>query len=185
MSFESKVQVLETDLRKLILDWERFFCGDIRVPPHADRDRLQRRLRMLAEQPSTRRAEQFRLEQLQHKFMTYYQLWERQLKEREEGRTASGGYGTLRPASVPATNAKPAASVGEEGSDALFEKYLAAKRRVGGDVNLDRTGFERQIERQRQEIESRLGRKVQFDVVVEGKKVKLAARTVNSKGRKD
>ncbi|MCP4899262.1 MAG: hypothetical protein GY906_20040 [bacterium] len=183
MDLIKQVQVLETALQRLILDWERFFSGDIRVPPHADRDRLQQRLRHLGEHPSTRRAEQFRLEQLQNRFMTYYQLWERQLKEREEGRLASGRMRRGAPAPMPSPNEALSRSVGDNGGESLFERYVSARQQAGDQVKLDQASFDRQIERQRQEIESKLGRKVQFEVVVEGKRVKLAARAKNGKGR--
>ncbi len=185
MTFIDQILILETALKKLILEWDRFFSGDIRVPPQTDRDRLKQRLRMLTEHPSTRREDQFRLEQLQHRFMTYFILWERQLKEREIGRTRAGGWKVGGLASAPPPpNAQPPASVGEDGNGALFERYVSARRQAGDQVKLNRAAFDRQIEKQRTEIETKLGRKVQFDVVVEGKRVKLAARARNSKGRK-
>ena len=115
--------------------------------------------------------------------MTYLQLWDRQLKEREEGRSVAGRKRIGGVAPTPPPNDAPPASVGGDRGGSLFERYVAARSQVGDQVKLDRASFDRQIERQRQEIESKLGRKVQFDVVVEGKRVKLAARARNAKGR--
>jgi hypothetical protein len=176
MELMEQLHTLEGALRKLILDWERFFAGDIKVPPHADRDRLGRRLRTLTEHPSTRRVEQFRLEQLQHKFMTYCQLWERQLREREEGRRGSGVQPAVRPTVSP-PNKQSSSSVSERG-DSLFERYSSARQRAGESMKLDREAFDRQIARQREQLEKKLGKKVRFDVIVDGKRVKLSARPV-------
>ena len=88
MELEQKIQMLERDLREHVKNWERFFAGQLRVPPEVERTRFAQRLRTLAEREFTRRADQFRVEQLQHRFMSYSQNWERMLREREEARAA-------------------------------------------------------------------------------------------------
>jgi hypothetical protein len=167
-----ELTMLERALRDLITKWERFFAGDLRVPPHADRERLARRLRLLAERPSKRSEERFRAEQLQHRFMTYAQNWERMLREREEGR-AYGGRGLQ----TPGPDATTSASVEHSGrSTPLYERYVEARRALGEDVTVDRSAFEAQLASQRARLEQKLGHGVEFDVRVEGGKVKLAAR---------
>lgn len=171
-----ELTMLENALRDLITKWERFFAGDLRVPPHIERERLARRLRMLAERPTKRSAERFRAEQLQHRFMTYAQNWERMLREREEGRTP----GTARPGGpVPASNPdgeRPASVHSATGPAALYERYVEARRALGEEVAVDRGAFEAQLAAQRERLEQKLGHGVEFDVRVEGGKVKLAAR---------
>jgi hypothetical protein len=58
---------------------------------------------------------------------------------------------------------------------------VAAKRRVGQEAKVDQRAFLAQIEGQKAKIEAKLGQKVRFDVVVEGDKVKLAARKIAEK----
>jgi hypothetical protein len=48
----------------------------------------------------------------------------------------------------------------------------------GVDVKVDRKTFDAQIASQRQRIEERLGRKVRFEVQVEGDKVRVVARKI-------
>ncbi|MCG6962246.1 MAG: hypothetical protein LJE95_03150 [Acidobacteria bacterium] len=175
MELEGQISFLEAELQRLILEWERYFAGDRRVPPQIERQQFAHRLRVLAERGAGTHALRFRLQQLQHKFSTYYALWERQLREREEGRTA-GGSGPYR--RVPDTP-EP---VSVNGDEALYERYVRAKRRLGQDVGLDRATFVQRLEGQRRRLQNGSGRSVQFDVVVEGDKVKLAARGATRNG---
>ncbi len=184
------IGTLERDLKALILEWERFFSGDRRVPPEADKTRLERRLRQLSEHQSLRGATRFRLEQLQHRFGTYAALWERQLRQREEGR-ALGSAGGRRvetatgrtAASAPAPLNTPA-STSVEGSRprGLYERWVEAKRSVGQEPGMSREQFEARLEAQRVTLEKKLGRPVEFDVSVRDGAVRLAARPKKKKG---
>jgi len=173
MSVGARVTQLERELGALILEWERFFSGDRRQPPHLDRERLARKIRVLAEHGARSRSVQFRFEQLQHRFATYNGLWERQLREREEGRRA----GTVRRIQRLRPNGPEPTPVENGGEPAnLYDRYVAARVALGQEVKLAREQFEAQLERQRRVAESRLGGPVSFDVVVDGSRVKIAAR---------
>jgi hypothetical protein len=172
-----KIAIVERTLQEHIRKWERFFSGAEKVPPQVERERISNRIRQLSEQTVNRRAEQFRIEQLQHRFQTYSMNWERMLREREEGRSASGHTNpALRTAE--AANAPPPAPVEKKDEESLFESYCAAKRAHGIDVTVDRKTFDDQIAIQRDRIEERLGRKVRFEVQVEGDKVRVVARKI-------
>jgi len=174
-----QLTMVERALQALIRDWERFFAGDLRVPPNDDRDRLGRRLRLLAESSAGSRAERFRLEQLQHRFMTYAQNWERMLREREEGRTRAGGQLRWASSEAPATrpNAGGPRAVDDQGGGSLYDRYVEAKRSQGLDVGVDRATFESQIAEQERTLRAKTGGDVRFEVLVENGKVRLAART--------
>ena len=159
-----------------------YFSGVDRVPPQEQRERINRRMRMLAERTVNRRAEQFRIEQLQHRFMTYSQNWDRMLREREEGRAAAQPHTDheLRRPSAPNGAATSSVDKADEGS--LFDRYRTAKSEHGLDVGVDRETFDKQIAEQRKKIEERLGRKVRFDVQIEDDKVRVVARKEKKKG---
>jgi hypothetical protein len=176
MSLEDQIARLDKDLRDLIVSWERFFAGDLRVPPHADHSRLSNRLRALSGRPSRRRAEQFRLEQLQHRFSSYSANWERMLREREEGRGRFGRQGATGPPKPAAANAHGGPTVDDGGGGSLYDRYVAAKRELGEHTAVDRTAFERQLADKREKLRARLGHEVRFEVMVDEGKVKLAAR---------
>ena len=80
MELTDQIAVLERALQEHIRKWEMFFSGTVKTPPQIERERINRRIRFLSEQTVNRRAEQFRIEQLQHRFMTYSMNWERMLR---------------------------------------------------------------------------------------------------------
>jgi hypothetical protein len=180
MELIEQITILEQTLQQHIRKWERFFSGVDRVPPQDERERINRRIRRLAEQTVNRRAEQFRIEQLQHRFMTYSQNWERMLRDREEGRDQSSQIASelRRPVSA---NGEGRQSVDKAEEGSLFERYLAAKTERGIEVSVDRETFDAQIADQREKIEKRLGREVRFDVQVEGDKVRVVAKKKKGK----
>lgn len=180
MELIEQITILERTLQQHIRKWERYFSGVDRVPPQDEKERINRRIRRLAEQTVNRRAEQFRIEQLQHRFMTYSQNWERMLREREEGRDLSSQIASelRRPVSANG-GASQSVDKAEEGS--LFDRYLAAKTERGIEVSVDRETFDAQIDDQREKIEKRLGREVRFDVQVEGDKVRVVAKKKKGK----
>jgi hypothetical protein len=172
-----QIDFLDRVLKEHIRKWERFFSGVEKVPPQIERERINRRIRMLSEQTINRRADQFRLEQLQHRFQTYSMNWERMLREREEGRSARDHTNPALRAPA-AANAPAAEPVDKTDEEALFDRYCSAKVEHGVEVKVDRETFDAQIASQKTRIEERLGRKVRFEVQVEDGKVRVVARKI-------
>ena len=184
----TRITQLERDLRELIKRWDRFFSGELPVPPIREKNVLNRRLRQLGEGGFRRSADQFRIDQLQHRFMSYATNWERMLREREEGvRRYIPGRGSARsipppPAASGRTNAQASPSVNEDELQGLFGRWKEAKEGLGQKVGVDASAFEAQIETQRRQLEKKFGQPVKFEVKVESGRVKLTARRV---GRPD
>lgn len=184
MDYSSKIIGLEGDLRTLITRWDRFFSGDLRMPPTREKEILRRRLRTLAEDSGgAHSGDRFRLDQLQHRFMSYAANWQRLLREREEGvrRFVPGRQEGAGPFVSPApqevmTNTPPPASVDPVDTDDLFERWCSAKAKIGDDVKINRQAFEAQVVRQRQDIERRMNSTVVMEVTVADGNVKLTAR---------
>jgi hypothetical protein len=180
------IAIVDHALQELIKEWDKFFGSVRKTAPTVERERLARRLRLLADDPSGRVADQFRIDQIQNRFMSYSQMWDRLLREREEGRKRqAAAYALDRAAAAAAAesaatapNAQQAAAVDDGGVEDLFQRFLAAKRELGQPTRVDRAAFAGQLEEQRRQLESRLGYRVRFEVVVDvnGSKVKLAAR---------
>ena len=176
MELIEQISILERALQQHIRKWERYFSGVDRVPPQDEKDRIYRRIRKLAEQTVNRRAEQFRIEQLQHRFMTYSQNWERMLREREEGRAFQQSSFEKENRQLMDTNVPELETVDMAEESTLFDRYRTAKAERGLDLAVDRTTFDRQIASQREQIEKRLGRKVRFEVQIDGDKVRVVAK---------
>jgi hypothetical protein len=166
------VPQLERWLDDLARRWERYFARDPKVPrpPERERGALERRLRDVSREELRSTVEQFRLEQLLHRFATYTALWQRQLREQEEARTAS----RVR----PTVNETPAAAVSPEGDGyrTLHERYVGALRAAGSNASVNAERFRQALEQQRQALEARGAVVEGFEVVTEGSQVKLRAR---------
>ena len=177
MELTEQINVLERALKEHIKKWEMFFSGVEKTPPQVERERINRRIRFLSEQTVNRRAEQFRIEALQHRFMTYSMNWERMLREREEGRKVQPHVHPELGAAAAANTPPPAPVEGGEG-DSLFDRYCTAKAEHGVDVGVDRKMFDEQIAAQKKKIEERLGREVRFEVRVEDDHVRVVAKKI-------
>lgn len=189
MELSSMITGLEGDLRTLITRWDRFFSGGLKVPPNRETEILRRRLRSLAEDAAGEHSgDQFRLNQLQHRFMSYSTNWERLLREREEGvrrfipgQKKEGGPSVVPGPQSPVPNARPVASVDRSDVADLFGRWCTAKADVGQEIKIGRQAFEAQIEKQQKDIEARMGSEVAFEITVGDGKVKLTARRTNTK----
>ncbi len=184
VDLQAAIAQTEQALRDLSVEWERFFAGERRTPPQPQRVALQRRLQMLAESAS-RAADQFRIEQLQSRFMSYTMMWERQLRAREEGNLPIAAV--ARPTSASAARGRPDASrpgsVHAEDGDAIWNRFKEAKAELGQSTTIQREAFLAQLEAQRERLQAKLGGRVRFDVVVEDGKVRLAARKAGHGGQ--
>jgi hypothetical protein len=158
---------------ELVRRWERFFAHDpqVRVPPERERLALERRLRELSRQEAPTPAEEFRVQQLLHRFSTCSGMWQRQLRDREASRKGI----TAAPAEINAARWAPVPPKEDE-YETLHAAYLAALRAVGsaGTVSLER--FRDSLQSQRYSLEERGAIVEGFEVVQEGPQVKLRAR---------
>ena len=172
MSAPDLVGELERWLVELARKWERFFAGDrqVSVPPERERMALERRLQELSRTEPPTAGERFRMEQLLHRFATHNQLWQRQLRAREEARQgASAGRALNEPA------ARPVPEAGDEYAE-VFSRYLEAVARAGKVAPVGLDGFRDALDQQRRKIESGGALVEGFDVVADGGNVRVRAR---------
>jgi hypothetical protein len=104
--FDQEMAVLETEIRRLETEYNMFFAGRLPRLPWETRARVEALVKKYDRMNIRNTAERFRFGTLQSKFQTFLDLWERQLKAKEEGRPIRG-----RRASAPAeTAATPSAA---------------------------------------------------------------------------
>jgi len=173
-----KITQMGQELNTLIRTWERYFSGDIRVPPLKEKLNLSRKLRRFTESPPRNSMDRFRSEQLQHRFMAYSANWERLLREKEEGISRGRPLKAIKNPSAesaaPAPNTMKPAPVQQ--TEDLYSRWVRAKEDLGQPAGMTREIFEAKIVKQRKQLESKLGCAVSFDVKIDGEKVKLTAR---------
>jgi len=187
VSIARDLDLLEKSITALKLDYERFFSGDVKVPPLPARKSVEQVLRRIGNAPVEKVAERFRLQALQSRFTAFSDLWEKRLLAREEGR----GPVRLAPrarlvepgAPPPAGDASAPGSVKGSGRvdlRSLFERYCAARVAAGEDVSrLRYDRFEELVKKQAADIRKATGAtRLAFDVQTRDGKVRLVGRSL-------
>src|SRR5262249_45596539 len=157
------------------IDFERFFSGALPVPPDDLKSRIVAQLKSLRNL-NLAAVDSFRLGDLEARFNTYSELYNRRLREREEGPRA------VRPATEPEAPRYDAHrgilvvdAVPTDAAEALY----AGLARGGEAPRFDLQSFQTYIERQAASIRARTGcAQVQFRLADEDGKLKLKARPV-------
>lgn len=197
---------IEDGIRKLKIQYELYFVGAEKMPPtklHEDLDKL---VRKYAGMSFPRPQDRFYFSNVQSRYNAYSELWNKQLKMREEGRlpggrpalrgVAGGGSPAGRPGGgVPAgAAARPPAGRGgaddsvrisvetlEESSlRRLYERFGAARAQAGqADALPAYERFRDQVRAQLETLRQKgVGGQVEFRVSVQDSKVSLKARPV-------
>jgi hypothetical protein len=83
---ESDLALLEESLRKLEWDYEQFFAGNIRILPFKQEASVQGLIRTYSSRAIQNPALRFRYANLVARFNSFKRVWERKVREMEEGR---------------------------------------------------------------------------------------------------
>ena len=143
---------LERDIKRLNIEFSRYFAGDLERPPFEMRDELMARVRQLRLKPKASTAERFRLNTLIARLGTLNELFDRRLRTHRVGT-----HLITRP-----TDAVVAGS--ERGVKAVRRLFLELYKKEKPAATL--AGFEKFLEKQVLEIRSRTGcSSVQFRVI--------------------
>ena len=86
VSIARDLDLLDKSIASLRLDYERFFSGDLKVPPLPARRSVEQVLRRVGNVSLDKAEERFRLQALQSRFTALSELWEKRLVAKEEGR---------------------------------------------------------------------------------------------------
>lgn len=179
---------LEQSVASLKVDYERFFSGDLKVPPVPARKNVEQALRRVGNLAVEKAAEEFRLQAIQSRFTALSELWEKRLQAREEGRRPVRPPGrrasSERPATAPPGDAAPPVSVKGSGRGdlrALFDRYCAARAAAGEDTSrLRYDRFEELVRKQAAEIRNATGAtRLAFEVQTRDGRVRLVGRALS------
>jgi hypothetical protein len=164
---------LEQDLNTLRIDFERFFNGDLDVPPEQFRDSIRGQIASLAQATKTP-VDAFRLTALEARFHSWSELFNRRLRNVE-----------LQHKTVRKTRRS---TVADPGEGIVFGQHIDAAgvaplhRRLYRDQSpggMDLDTFTAYLARQHQLIRDRTGcDQVSFRIVEEDGKKKLKAKPV-------
>jgi hypothetical protein len=85
MKHEETIKRLDQEIQTLRIECERFFNGDLKLPPEKARNDLQTSIRSLLNSPLTNYAERFRISTLEAKFNSFNELFLRRMRKLEDG----------------------------------------------------------------------------------------------------
>ena len=88
MQFQAYIEQLDRDIQQLKIDFERFFNGSLPTPPEETRLGVRHQIQRLRSAPIHALVDRFRLNTLEARFNTLNELFNRRLREREEGLVA-------------------------------------------------------------------------------------------------
>ena len=88
MEIQASIERLDRDIKQLKIDFERFFSGNLPTPPEEFRHTVRQEIQRLRAQPLQALVDRFRLNTLEARFNTLNELFNRRLREREEGAVA-------------------------------------------------------------------------------------------------
>lgn len=159
------------------VDVQRYFAGDINIPPETQKDRLTTRIRQLRNSGLRGVAENFRLGTLESQFNSQVDFYNRKMRERE-----MGGQRRLAPVAEAAAP-DPAQGVvyGKSGHDNAVEVlykgiYLQSGSRT---PSMDLEKFRDFVGKQAEAIRAKTGcSDIQFRVEIEDGKPKLKAKPI-------
>jgi hypothetical protein len=173
---------LGRDIQQLRVDFERFFNGALPFPPEELRGRVQAQIRQLRSMSNLATAvDSFRLGDMEARYNSYNELFNRRLRDSEEGRHLAA-----HPATPPGPRRyDPAQGIvfGEridpQAAEALYQGLAASP---GDAPRFDLDSFQTYLARQVTAIREKTGcTEVQFRLATEDGKIKLKARPVASR----
>lgn len=178
---EPQLDDLERHVERLKVEFPRYFAGDLDRPPDELVQKIEDRLRRLRSSNVRRSVDNFRLGALEARFNSYREMFQRRLRNVEEGRVAP-----RRPVapSRPRFDVESGVVVDQradgEAVEALFQGLCERSPR-GATMDLDT--FRSYLEKQVAAIRDKTGcAAVQFRVLTEEGKVKIKARPVGASG---
>jgi len=188
-AIDHDLQRLETELKRLELEYNLFFAGRLPKPPWETRGRVEALVKQYDRAHIQNFGDRFRFQSLQARFNTFVALWDRGLRAREEGRP--GPFPVKRP-DPPADSARkdrilrvttfedPMREM--DRLHELYESVLEARRESGlNAVPFDR--FAQLVTSQVSQLRSSDSSRVAFRVMVKDGKVSFTARAL--KGAKE
>lgn len=170
---------LARDIQQMRIEFERYFSGGLPIPPEEIRNRVQAQLRNLRGVTMNGAADGFRLGSLEAQFNTYNELYNRRLRDREEGRKAVPRVAAAeKPRYDPLGGITLGSRIESEAAEALYRGLASG----GGEVKFDLDSFQTYLARQVEAIRQKTGcEQVQFRLAEEEGKLKLKAKPVTAR----
>ena len=198
MGIPEDLDQIEQSIRKLQIEWEKFFGGVERKPPTDLKARVEAMIRRHIDSEIRNNTERFRYQSLTARYNTFAELWGKRLRALEEGRPV-GLHGraatAVPPPAAPAAPASPQREARREASEGgvriqdpardadalrgLYERFLEARKSAGEGASVRFETFQKLIAQQAERIlKEKGGKAVDFRLETKDGKVSLKAKAV-------
>jgi hypothetical protein len=172
---------MDVSIAELQVLYEKYFLGIDRRPPDQERKRISDRMRILKGTLVKNTALKFRLHTLFAKLISFERMWDRTLREMEEGTYRRDVFKaklhSKKKGGKPAPAPTPAVHLSDEKLRKLYDTYLVARQRTGEPVaGLTFDSVATRIRAQVPELlERHKAKNIEFKVVIKGGKAVLKA----------
>jgi hypothetical protein len=180
---ERDLQQLSAELRKLEGEYTMYFAGRLPRPPWETRGRVDQLFKRWDKRPTDTLVTRFRLQTLQTRYSRFVDLWDRALRQKEEGRPAPNrgrrqDMGESDRSSTPdlvhvATFRDPLHEM--EKLHGLYDSLMDARRTAGEDV-VPFHKFADLVKEQVHRLKSRGSQEVTFRVTAIEGRINLTAK---------
>lgn len=178
--FEREIDGLAAAIQRFRIDVQRFFGGELKIPPEELRDQIPAELRRLQTSKLAGSAEKFRLGSLEAQFNSHLELHGRRMREREQGESLRRREVEEKP--DPAAGVVIGPQPGAGAVEALYQAMYLRSGTPNPQIDLER--FRTHLTRQAETIRAKTGcTEIKFRVAEEDGKVKIKARPMSAKAR--
>jgi len=184
MSDKDEIELLDSKIARLKVDYEQYFAKIQKREPAKLRDEVDRTVLSLSNRQLTNTGLKFKLNSIVAKYNSYKQYWTRILRAIEEGTYVRKGEGAMEfesalgrpgPETVERAPAQRQTPQGGNGFDDLYSKYIEARRSCNEPVEgITPEVLKKTVEQYRKKVEEQYHTKdVEFKVSVKDGKAKL------------
>lgn len=176
------LDAVEEAMTGLQVLYEKYFLGIDRRPPDAQRRQVSEKMRLLKTTTVKNTALKFRIQTLFAKLISFERMWDRTLREIEEGTYKRDVFkaklrdGRRQDGSAPAAAAPPP-QLSDQMLRKLYDTYLVARKRTGeSTTGLSYEAIASRIRAQVPQLMAQhKARSIEFKVVIKGGKAVLKA----------
>lgn len=177
-TIDEMLMYLDQDIRRFRIDFERFFSGNLPVPPEQRRISIINQIKELRTRRMRTVSHRFRFNSLEAKFNAFLVLFNRRMREVELGRKARAAAGSTEAEFDPLAGVVIDEKPSDAAAQALFQG-LYADSAMGPKADFEK--FQTYLEKQAKKIRQKTGcNQVSFRVASEKGKLKLKAKAVKN-----
>jgi len=182
-NLEEEIKKLKAEMEKLKFEYNQFFAGNRKLPPYKERSEFEKKLKGLLKRKFFTHGPKYMIETLMASYNSYASLWEKIMREIEEGRYVKGkgwiGRDEITRERAQVSVKEPVKEekkVEEEHLSKVYEEYSELKSTLEGAPPMDKTKFIKQLQETERKLKMEKGwKKVEFRVFVEDGKAKIKA----------